>query len=538
MTIPLQWFLFPILALALYWPSLAGEFIYDDDSIADDWVQPKWDVWREPRPLTILIYRLTHRWPGTRRGHHVTNVLFHALNSILIYKVAAQIGVNPWIASLLFLSHPFAVNAVAYISGLSSIITTASGLIMCLALLNGDLWFAGFALIASTLTKPDGIAFLLAAILIALQTGQVRFAEAGAVILALGTIPAILYLRRWYNPEAQAKVHMKEGFPGPLPQPEHAMTVLVHTLRLIPLWMFGFGTANKHGGGITVSFNDEVGAYLGLGALIVAGWFFPIPVTLILCGPWLVYVVFRIHEPLAEYRNYAIVAGFALLLAHAAMWSLPWLVWFAYRSWALSHSYRTAEAFWERATTTGLGDKSLAWHNLATYYWQKGRLEKAIEAAQQAIALNPNANSPLNNLASWFLESGKPDEALRHMQLAAELGRDNAFYWEKLAVMYQMQNRLTEAGKAIRRAIDVESSAQRLNRAGILEYMQGWPQSAVVYFRDAEQAVPSNHAYRFNLAIAEKALGHDVTEIVKTLPAQLKLTDDMIPPQMQEGIRS
>ena len=39
----------------------------------------------------------------------------------------------------------------------------------------------------------------------------------------------------------------------------------------------------------------------------------PVALILLFTGPWLVYLILPVPDQLAEYRNYSMVAGFALL---------------------------------------------------------------------------------------------------------------------------------------------------------------------------------------------------------------------------------
>jgi Flp pilus assembly protein TadD len=540
MTVPLPLILFPILALILYGPALNGEAIYDDPSVLDDAKQPQWRVWHYPRPLTILLYRLTHVWPGTLRGHHVTNVLVHAVNCYLIYNVAETIGVNPWIAGLLMLAHPFAVNAVAYISGLASVLSTTFGLLGCLLILQHHPLLSLLSVSMSVMAKQDGISFFPTLILLSLTNSQTRFAEIAGFIGLATAVPAILYYRKHFSPEREARSHILEGFPPPMEQPDHAFTVLVHTLRLLPLWAFGFGSAVKHGGGIETSALHVAESYIGMALLIFLGWFYPIPVTLLLCGPWLVYCVFRIHEPLAEYRNYAQVAGFALLIG-----TLPLLLsvvaigWFGYRTRSFSATYRTAIGFWTEATRTGLGDRSLAWHNLGGHYMSAGKLQEAEEAAAQAVKLNPRCAPAMKNRAWCLVQLGREKEALPLMNLACNAYPTNPLYWHEFAIMLQERGgSLSLADYAITKALEIKPDSSMWNRAGIIRYLKGQLESAEFCFGKAI-AQDENPVFRFNLALTEKAMGFDnkADSILATLPRQLKITGDMIPPMTQEVAR-
>ncbi|MCX6914715.1 MAG: hypothetical protein NT167_16970, partial [Verrucomicrobia bacterium] len=97
------WLLAVSLALAtiaIYWPATQCGFInYDDDTYVTDnahvisgvtWESLKWaclnPVSANWHPLTILSHMLDCQIFGLQpAGHHLTNVLFHALNAALVF---------------------------------------------------------------------------------------------------------------------------------------------------------------------------------------------------------------------------------------------------------------------------------------------------------------------------------------------------------------------------------------------------------------------------------------------------------------------
>jgi Flp pilus assembly protein TadD len=110
--------------VAVYWPALHGQFVWDDALLVDKnpLVTGKlslFTVWfRTDFPLTIVAFWLEWlAWGNHPVPYHVVNVLLHAVGTILVWRVLAKLKVpGAWFAALLFAVHPVCVESVAWIS--------------------------------------------------------------------------------------------------------------------------------------------------------------------------------------------------------------------------------------------------------------------------------------------------------------------------------------------------------------------------------------------------------------------------------------
>ncbi|QDT34446.1 hypothetical protein [Thalassoglobus polymorphus] len=85
-------------------------------------------VARNFAPLTIGTFLVEHTlwglWPG---GYHLTNVLLHAVNAVLVYSLVERISKNQlaaWGLAALFALHPLQVETVAWISSRKTLLST------------------------------------------------------------------------------------------------------------------------------------------------------------------------------------------------------------------------------------------------------------------------------------------------------------------------------------------------------------------------------------------------------------------------------
>src|SRR5947199_1065100 len=123
----------PALALALlvvaaYLPALHAGFIWDDDAyVTANATLRTLDglrrIWLEPGavpqyyPLTFTSFWIEHHlWGLQPLGYHLTNVLLHTLNALLLWLVLVRLRVpGAWVAAALFALQPMQVESVAWV---------------------------------------------------------------------------------------------------------------------------------------------------------------------------------------------------------------------------------------------------------------------------------------------------------------------------------------------------------------------------------------------------------------------------------------
>lgn len=135
-------FLLVILTLALYWPATHYEFVVEDDDLyvfENPWVMNglclpslKWAFttlhaanWH---PVTWISHMLDcsmyGMFPG---GHHLTNVLFHGVDALLLFLLLQGLTRRVWpsfIVAALFAWHPLHVESVAWVSERKDVLST------------------------------------------------------------------------------------------------------------------------------------------------------------------------------------------------------------------------------------------------------------------------------------------------------------------------------------------------------------------------------------------------------------------------------
>jgi hypothetical protein len=116
------------LVLLAYWQARSDGFIMDDDLLltdnalvkAPDGLYRMWctieplDYW----PLTNTTFWLEWRlWGMNPTGYHVTNLLLHIVNCLLIWLLLRRLSIpGAFLAALLYAVHPVNVEGVAWIA--------------------------------------------------------------------------------------------------------------------------------------------------------------------------------------------------------------------------------------------------------------------------------------------------------------------------------------------------------------------------------------------------------------------------------------
>lgn len=112
-------------------------------------------------------------------------------------------------------------------------------------------------------------------------------------------------------------------------------------------------------------------------------------------------------------------------------------------------------------------DSAEAHYNHATELQGQGRLDAAVVAYRQALALKPDFGEAHTNLAGVLLALGRPDEAIEGYRQALAVGLDHPIVHYNLGNALKAGGRLDEAIAAYQRSLALEPDcAEALNNLG------------------------------------------------------------------------
>jgi len=542
-----------LVALATYIMTLGYDFAFDDHSVipvgwqlgavsplevlgapvrADTIVLPYY------RPLTALTYWLDgFLWHGNPGGFHLTNVLLHALVSVLVLEVARRLlpaGPAPLLAGLLFAVHPVHVEAVAWVQGRVDLLSAAGILLALLLGLAGAeaaggrrvlCWAASaLAFLLALLAKEVAVvAPLLTAVVLAGQPGRGGFRRVQECrpLFGLQGLALLLYL----GLRTTALGSPALGILGGPPLGDRvllALRVIPVYLRLL-LWPVGLNP--KHAVAPPSGFLDGdvlMGALLlaGLGALgLTWGRRVPgLPTGL----AWLALAWLPVSNLIpipafvvAERYLYLSSGGFCIALAGAAAsvmalggrWrgalvatATALLLTLAGLAAAQAGLWRDPRTFYEGLVRRN-PNSALAHNGIGAVYLDLGEEARAEEEFREALRLHPGQTAALNNLGILAQRRGDLAEARRLYQQALAARPNQAEVWNNLGSLYEAEGDLARAAAAYGEAVRLDPAIPRFmaNLAGVLT-AQGRRQEAARLLEQAIRLDPTVPRWRAALA--------------------------------------
>jgi len=501
------WLLAALLALMTilaYQPVWHAGFIWDDDVYvtgnrlltARDGLWRIWFSFDSPSqyfPLVYTVFRLEHLlWGLNPAGYHWVNLLLHAANALLAWRLLARLGApGSWLAAAIFALHPVQVESVAWITELKNVLMLFFFLLTLLAWVEfidgktGPGWkFYALALVcyAAALCAKTTACTLPAALLLILWLKKMpvtrrRLAEVTPfVALGIGMGLLTVWWER-YHQGTQGKLFalglMERVLVASRAVWFYAGELLwpVNLTFSYPRWTISTASPAAYGWLLAAA---------GLGAAIwrvrrhagrgveVAVLFFV--VTL---GPMLGFIMlytFR-YTFVADHYQYAACIGpmalFSAGLAKLAGGFKPRMRWLETMvcaglllelgtlTWLQARNYQDDEKLW-RATLRLNPVSWLAHNNLGSDLDDKGRTGEAIGEFQEALRLNPDDTEAHNNLGAALLKKGRIDEAVSEFQTALRLNPHD------VPAHYNLGNALDKMGQPDK-AFSLYQEAIRLN---------------------------------------------------------------------------
>jgi len=486
-----------VLACALYLPSLDGPFVFDDPNAVSQSklirsLAPGMFLSLSTRPLTDYSLAINYAIGGLETWpYHLTHILLHAANTLLVYAIAwltlSMPGLAPrygagrlpiaWAAAALFAAHPLASETVAYVSSRSELLVATFFLLSLTSFiiastsaerrqrrLHGILLAAwGMAGLGSKETALMIVPALLLYDWLFLTPGARRRPRGPLIGLALigpGIGGVALLLKAFLSPSPMGEYSATAGLGFDRFTPwEYLMSqfgVILHYLRLVVLPIgqtFDYDWPLAR----TPLALGVVLPFLALAALIALAWrfrrreplfTFAVAWTLLVLLP--TSSVLPIADLVVERRMYLPLAGL-MLLAAAWLWDLV--------QW-LPATWRTRPAWTYAAVATA----PLALLALLTV-WRAQLWGDAIALHEDGVARAPGNPRVRLNLGVTYLNLGQQERAYETLNEAKRLydrgeslhafPRIGAFIQYNLGAVLFARNELERAESELRRSLDL-----------------------------------------------------------------------------------
>ena len=553
-----------LVTIALYWPVTGDEFVnYDDPDYVTanppvqgglNWEGVKWaflnPVCRNWHPLTVLSHMLVCQISGLNPwGHHLTSVLLHALNAMLVFAWLRRMTGATWrslFVAALFAVHPLRVESVAWVAERKDVLSGCFGVLALVFYAryatNGQRSVVGSRW--SLYHLPSSIYFLLSLSFFALGLMSKP---------VLVTWPFVMLLLDYWPLE-----RFKFGSVGRLVWekiPFFALSVAASVVTFAVQERGGalvtaeFLPLGARGGNALISYCRYVaklfwptdlavfyphpgywplvqlllagGLLLGISVLLfvsrprfpfsLMGWLWFIGmlvpmIGLVQTGGWamadrhaylpslglLILVIWGTHELIRRCHRGVIalsVAGSAAIVLCMGLTRQQ-----------LGH-WKNSEALFRHALEV-TKNNDLAHNNLGTALAEQGRMDEAISHFRKAISLKPDYAQAHYNLGTALGEQGQMDEAITHFREAIRLKPDDAQAHNNLGIALHQKGQTDEAISQYQQAIRLKhDNIDAHYNLGMAFYQQGRTDEAIRQFQETLRLKPDYADARKNLDV-------------------------------------
>jgi Flp pilus assembly protein TadD len=580
-----------LVTLAVYWPALRCDFINYDDPIyvtSNFHVQKgltleniRWAflnvVAANWHPLTMLSHMLDCQFFGLKPwGHHLTSVLLHSLNTVLVFLLLQRTTGAIWrslFVAAVFGLHPLRVESVAWVAERKDVLSGCLGLLSLIfyaryakkppsgegskskardvpaynaRLATLDYGLALFFLALGLLSKPMLVTWPFVMLLLDYWPLQ-RFKAGSVRRLLVEKIPFFALVAITSVVTFLVQKHQREMVAGLMfgARTENALISYCRYLGKI-FWPTDLAVLYPHPG------NWPLGQVLLAGVLMGAVSFLlwverrRHPVLLIswlwFCGMLvpviglvqvgsqamadrytylpslgvLILATWGAYE-LARHRHYLTLAvsvcGGAVILVCIGLTYVQVGYW------------RDSETLFRHALKVTKNNYS-AHNNLGTALIQKGQIDEAIGHFQESLRLSPNNPFHLENLGICLDSKGQIDDAIQHYQEALRFMPDSAQVHHLLGVDLTKKGRIDEAITQLQEAIHLEpDDGHHRGCLGIALDSKGRIEDAVRQYQEALHLMPDSAQIHHFLGVDLGKQGH-IDEAIVQLQEAIRLEPD------------
>ncbi len=540
-----------LVSFAVYFNALSGDFVYDDEVqiIENSWIRdiryiptifsksvwgfkPELSTSNYYRPLMHIVYMFNYHLFGLNPwGFHLVNILFHCGAAVLVFLVIWRLlpeqraSVSsvylspPFIAALLFATHPIHTEAVTWIAGLPDVTFTFFYLLsfyLYISFREGSRRSYIFSLLTfsvATLFKEPALTLPL--ILVAYDyllkgSDETLFARIKRYIPYIA-ISVIYLLVRYYALRNFAPL---ASYPD--------LTTYQFIINIFPLfseylasllWPFDLNLWHTFHP-IRTSFEAK-----GIISMVVTVIFFIVAIAayrknklvlfslLLLLIPLLpaFYIKGIGGKPFAERYLYLPSAGHVLLLAICLSWgrrkmpkgALGVTVVFLLLTGFYAAATTGRNAVWKddialwTDTVKKSPDSEKAYDNLGNAYASQGLFNQAIVEYEEALRLKPDCVETHNNLGLAYESQGLWEKATAEYQAALQLKPDCVDAHNNLGAAYASQGLWDRAISEYQKALRLKPDCAEVhNNLGLVYASQGLWDRAIAEYQAALQLKP------------------------------------------------
>ncbi|MHB8773183.1 MAG: tetratricopeptide repeat protein [Syntrophales bacterium] len=494
-------------------------------------------------PLTWISHMLDCQIYGLQAGgHHLINVLLHALVAILLFLVLWRMTGFFWrsaFVAAVFAVHPLRAESVAWVSERKDVL---SGLFFMLTIGAYDRYVRlptsrgrfGMVVLFFTLgLLSKNMLVTLPFLLLLLDYWPLNRASAftpriwlrlAAEKWPLFALMVASCVITFLVPE---EVSVRDRLPLALRLENAAVSYIIYLWQMIypsglavpylnpinhqPLWQVGIAL------GLLLSISGVIVAFRRSHPYLVVGWLWYLGMMIPVIG-------------IVQISNYAHADRYTYLPQIGVYLMLTWMVVNLCVGWrhsrvvlgslsaiilsALIYVAHTQVAYWRNSETlwahtlASTRDNYIAHYNLANDLTRRAQFDTAVAHFQKALEIKPDYVNARYNLANALAISGRVDAAITHFQKVLEINPDYAEAFNYLGAIDARRGQFAAAIARFQRALEIKPDYvdAHYNLANALA-TSGQLDAAITHFQKALEIKPDFAQARTNLNLALKLRG-------------------------------
>lgn len=551
--------------IIVYWPVYKYEFITYDDNVyvtANKNVQQgfsprilKWlftsDYSSNWHPLTwmshILDWNLYNDWAG---GHHITNVLFHIFNTILLFyflkKATSSLWPSAFVAAA-FALHPLHIESVAWVAERKDVLSTFFWLLTMIAYLyyvkNSKIkWYAAAItlFILGLMSKPMVVSLPFVLLLLDYWPFEMKFSKRLIIekipffILSAASSVITFIFQQRTGAVTEVKSFGFETRAGNIIVsyaeylyktilPIDLAVLYQYPVAGVPVWKILISAF------VLILLSGVVIWYGRKRKYIIFGWLWYLGTLVPVIG----FIQIGAHA-MADRYTYIPLIGIFIAIAFTAKEFYPKYKKALYFFAAFSLISLTAVScnqirYWKDslslfAHTLKVTKKNyIILSNYAACLKDAHRYDEAIKYTLKLLDGKPDSPENHNNLGSLYYETGRPDEAIEQFQLALKYKPAFPQAYYNLAIILAKQNKTEDAISCYQKAIELKPDyiEAYLNYAILLNQLRRF-EEAIPVCNKGLQVEPDNVFLHGHLAMALSGAGR-IDEAIKEVKYVLRV---------------
>lgn len=525
-----------ILTFVCYIPAVRSGFIWDDPELitenplihAHNGLSLIWWTTGNPDyfPLTSTSFWLEWRlWKNNPAGYHVTNVLLHALGSVLIWQVLKRLRIRgAWFAALIFAVHPVCVESVAWISEQKNTLSMVFYVLSLLLYLKFEnhprsvLYCLSVGAFLLALLSKTSVVMLPVVILLCVLWQRQRITRNDVLrsipFFILSIILSVVTIWFQYHRSIGAKMIPIGGALDRLARAGKVIWFYIYKVLLPVNLMMPYPQWK-----VNVSYPVSFLLDLILICSFVVFWryrrtwgrplLFALGYFVITLFPVLGFfkMHYMVYSPVADHFQYVAMIGVIALLGGVIAYlcdrlpnsqlvtgiiglviiGIPSVL-----SWQQEHIYKDGETLWTDNISRN-PNSWVAYNNLGLVYFKKGLYRQAMFDYNKSLEINATDDLTYNNRGVAFGNNGLYDEAISDFNRAIEMNPRLAMAYNNRGNAYYKTGLYDEAISDFNAAIDLNPwlAAAYYNR-GVAYGKKGLYNQAIL---DYDKAIEINPGY-------------------------------------------